>query len=79
MKPTKQGANERRLAKLLREACEPGMMSAGDCEGVATFLARRGVLAVGAKTVDGNFGVEPPQYFRWGDFRAYLRRLARGR
>jgi hypothetical protein len=42
------------------------------------YSSRRGVLAVCAKTVNGDFGTEPPQYFRWGDFRAYLRRLCTG-
>jgi hypothetical protein len=74
----KPSANERRLAKLLQEASEPWMMSAGDCEGLATHLASRGGLAISAKTVPDDEVAWLP--FDGGpvEFRTYLRRLARG-
>ena len=55
MKP-KASANERRLAKLLREAdeelCSFVALTERDCEmACAAFLAKRGVLAVCAATV----------------------------
>ena len=77
----KPSANEKRLAKLLRE------MDGGDetppnawYTSSAAFLARRGVLAVCAKTVPLNMPTQadPPSYYEWPDFRTYLRCLARG-
>ena len=79
MKPTKPSANERALAKLLREmdySCD------GDTWSRAALLARRGVLAVNDKTVPDS---EEPKGHRpgcmgWGHhLRVYLRRLARGK
>ena len=83
---TKLSANERALAKLLNEA-DPGYaqmpwgpnpnLSCGAA--VAAFLARRGVLAVSAKTVpDAEWS---DSYVRPGNratLRDWLRRLARG-
>ena len=75
----KPSANERRLAKLLREAEQAFVDDNSPLfyeEFAAAFLARHGVLAVCAKTV-------PPR--DWPDgvvgmvtLRGFLRRLARG-
>ena len=74
--PKGPSANERALAKLLREAAGPPWPEqtatdrpAKSPEELASFLARRGVLAVSAKTV-----ADPNSLAT----RAWLRRLARG-
>lgn len=54
MKPKKVGANQRALAKLLRTFEEEASIRrtvAEERAALAAFLARRGVLAVSAKTV----------------------------
>jgi hypothetical protein len=81
MKPS---ANVRALTRLLLAAEEDAgvlpMGMAGVYEEMASFLARRGVLAVSAKTVpdssDGFVRLMKPQ-LRW-ELRTWLRRLARG-
>ena len=72
----KTSANERRLAKLLREWAKSPDYKREAVLDIAAFLAKRGVLAVCAKTV-------PPR--DWPDgvvgmvtLRGFLRRLARG-
>ena len=74
MTPAKPSANERVLAKLL-DAASPTLRDYGYSPPIAAFLARRGVLAVCAKTVP-----DDPDVDLWTvqQFRAYLRGLARG-
>ena len=77
----KQNPNERVLARLLHHAyLEMTDDDYHDGETLAAFLARRGVLAVCAKTVPLNMPTQadPPSYYEWPDFRTYLRCLARG-
>jgi len=92
VKPKKPGANERRLAKLLREMGEYAVTLPGDdYEGrwthremnalLAAFLARRGVLAVCAATVPDDFLLTRASQIVGrpaDDLRDLLRRLARG-
>ena len=72
-------ANERRLAKLLREADALmfDYIDAEDAKIIAAYLAKRGVLAVCAKTVttddEASLALMYPRYVR-----PTLRRLARG-
>lgn len=72
----KPSANERRLAKLLRDinaACD--FQDADEhLEVYAANLARRGVLAVNKVTVPDI----PPSYYHSDDLRRWLRGRARG-
>ena len=72
----KVSQNEKRLAKLLREAyaacSEAEAVQSWDAS-YAAFLAKRGVLAVCAATVP-----QVPQFYRHRDAVVFLRRVARG-
>jgi len=76
--PTKPSANERQLAKLLREIYAEQYDGTGNVRSLradAASLARRGVLAVSAKTVPRDFTDADIGPLHFADF---LRRLAWG-
>jgi hypothetical protein len=76
MTPTKPSANEKRLAKLLREM---DYKSPLDTWSRAAFLARRGVLAVCAATLTDDDARRVSGYYHpEAHLRPALRRLARG-
>ena len=90
MKPTKQGANERRLAKLLREADEEiGCLPCPEAyDEVAAVLVRGGTLVVCAGTMPTPrlaailrlaSNAELCESARCAILRTALRRLAKGR
>jgi hypothetical protein len=69
----KMSANQRRLAKLIREWDESNTLQIG-WDGFAAFLSKRGVLAVSAQTVPSDeFWPDPTV-----EVCRHLRRLARG-
>ena len=70
----KATANERRLAKLLREA---EMSDLATWEAFAAFLAKRGVLAVCAATVPDGLTTQL-DHVPAIELRYHLSRLARG-
>ena len=70
----KPSANERRLAKMLREAIRNLPREGAWADHFAAFLAKKGVLAVSAATVPDCGLIQS----RPGQMLAYLRRLARG-
>ena len=69
----KPSANERRLAKLLREAIRNLPREGTWADHFAAFLAKKGVLAVCAKTVPSY-----PAGWLHSYFLKWLRRFARG-
>lgn len=77
----KPSANERRLAKLLREEANrnDADYDEGGAEQIAAYLAKRGVLAVSVKTITNDDARRISYYYHpEAHLRPELRRLARG-